>query len=64
MLEQGEHKKAVNQLCIVTDKFLEIKKMDEVLGLLRVRLYLQDLGPATEADKSLNAKQSVAHQSS
>ena len=26
MLEQGEHKKAVNQLCIVSDKFLEIKK--------------------------------------
>ena len=60
MLESGEHKKTVNQMVIVADKFLEIKRMDDMQGLLRVILYLQDLGPATEADRSLSTKQQVA----
>ena len=55
MLEEGEHKKTVDSMVIVSDKFLEIKKFEEVIGLLRVVLYLQDMGPASEQDKtSLN----------
>ena len=48
MLEEGEHKKTVDSMVIVSDKFLEIKKFEEVIGLLRVVLYLQDMGPASE----------------
>ena len=48
MLESGEHKKTVNSMVIVSDKFLEIKKFEEVIGLIRVVLYLQDLGLATD----------------
>ena len=40
MLEEGEHKKTVDSMVIVSDKFLEIKKFEEVIGLLRVVLYL------------------------
>ena len=38
-------------MVIVSDKFLEIKKFEEVIGLLRVVLYLQDMGPASEHEK-------------
>ena len=40
MLEDGDKKKTVNSVVIVSDKFLEIKKDGEVQGLLRVVLYL------------------------
>lgn len=44
MLEQGEQKKTVSSMVIVSDKFLEVKQGSAVQGLLRVVLYLEDMG--------------------
>jgi len=50
-LEQGEHKKTPSSMVIVSDKFLEVKKAADVQGLLRVVLYLEDLGVASKRDQ-------------
>lgn len=44
MLEQGEQKKTVASMVIVSDKFLEVQQGTNVQGLLRVVLYLEDMG--------------------
>ena len=51
MLQEGEQKRTVSSMVIVSDKYLEVKSQDQVQGLLRVVLYLEDLGLATEADQ-------------
>ena len=38
-------------MVIVSDKYLEVKSQGQVQGLLRVVLYLEDLGVASEADQ-------------
>ena len=38
-------------MVIVSDKFLELKNREGVAGLVRVVLYLQDLGPVSEEAK-------------
>ena len=48
MLEQGEQKKTVESMVIVSDKFLEVNRAGQVQGLLRVVLYLEDMGVASE----------------
>ena len=50
-LEQGEHKKTPSSMVIVSDKFLEVKQSASVQGLLRVVLYLEDLGVASKRDQ-------------
>ena len=40
MLEQGEHKKTVDSMIIVSDKYLELTQQGNVQGLIRVVLYL------------------------
>ena len=52
MLEQGEHKKTVDSVIIVSDKYLELKQQGNVQGLIRVVLYLQDLGVAQKPSGS------------
>ena len=47
VLEEGEHKKTVSSLVIVSDKYLELKQSGEIGGLLRVVIYLEDLGEAS-----------------
>ena len=48
MLQHGEQKKTVDSMVIVSDKFLEVNRAGQVQGLLRVVLYLEDMGVATE----------------
>ena len=52
VLEEGEHKKTVSSLVIVSDKYLELKQSGEIGGLLRVVIYLEDLGEASEEDQN------------
>lgn len=47
MIQEGEQKRTVSSLVIVSDKYLEVKSGAQVQGLLRVVLYLEDLGVAT-----------------
>ena len=47
MLQDGEQKRTVSSLVIVSDKYLEVKRGEQVQGLLRVVLYLEDMGLAT-----------------
>ena len=55
MLQDGEQKRTVSSLVIVSDKYLEVKQREQVQGLLRVVLYLEDMGLATvEEQKGRN----------
>ena len=47
MLQEGEQKRTVSSMVIVSDKYLELKQAGDVKGLLRVVLYLEDMGLAT-----------------
>lgn len=61
MLQEGEQKRTVSSLVIVSDKYLEVKSGDSVQGLLRVVLYLEDMGIASaEEQKRANAASSSA----
>ena len=51
MLEQGEQKRTMSSLLIVSDKYLELKQQSKVQGLIRVVLYLQDLGLVPKGPK-------------
>lgn len=44
MLQEGEQKRTVSSVVIVSDRFLEVRQASQVQGLLRVVLYLEDLG--------------------
>lgn len=37
-------------MVIVSDKFVEVKRGRDITGLLRVVLYLQDMGPASDSE--------------
>jgi len=47
MLQEGEQKRTVTSMVIVSDKYLELKQGSQVQGLLRVVLYLEDMGVAS-----------------
>ena len=51
MLQDGEQKRTVSSLVIVSDKYLEVKQREQVQGLLRVVLYLEDMGLATQEEQ-------------
>ena len=51
MLQDGEQKRTVSSLVIVSDKYLEVKHREQVQGLLRVVLYLEDMGLATQEEQ-------------
>ena len=53
MLQEGEQKRTVSSMVIVTDKYLEVKDPSSqgVQGLLRVVLYLEDMGLATAEEQ-------------
>jgi len=53
MLQEGEQKRTVSSMVIVTDKYLEVKDptSQAVQGLLRVVLYLEDMGLATAEEQ-------------
>mmetsp|Transcript_15983 Transcript_15983/g.21704 ORF Transcript_15983/g.21704 Transcript_15983/m.21704 type:complete len:82 (+) Transcript_15983:345-590(+) len=49
MLQEGEQKRTVSSMVIVSDKYLEVKQIGgSVQGLLRVVLYLEDMGVAAD----------------
>ena len=50
MLQEGEQKRTVTSMVIVSDKYLEVKHGSQVQGLLRVVLYLEDMGVATDEE--------------
>ena len=50
MLQEGEQKRSVTSMVIVSDKYLEVKQGSQVQGLLRVVLYLEDMGVATDEE--------------
>ena len=54
MLQEGEQKRTVSSLVIVSDKYLEVKDGNQIQGLLRVVLYLEDMGLAS-AEESRGA---------
>ena len=60
MLEQGEHKKTVDSMIIVSDKYLELQQQGSVQGLIRVVLYLQDLGIAQKGPKGKQTDQTIS----
>ena len=43
-LESGEQKKTPSSMVIVADKYVELKAESKVTGLVRIVLYLEDLG--------------------
>ena len=47
MLQDGEQKRTVSSVVIVSDKYLELKQQEKVQGLVRVVLYLEDMGVAS-----------------
>ena len=51
MIQEGEQKRTVSSLVIVSDKYLEVKSGAQVQGLLRVVLYLEDLGVASAEEQ-------------
>lgn len=56
MLETGEQKRAMDRVVIVADKYLEVMQAGAVQGLVRVLLYLQDMGVATPAEKQASLR--------
>jgi len=49
-LETGEQKKTPASVVIVSDKYIELKLDGKVSGLVRVVLYLEDLGVVKRSD--------------
>ena len=65
MLQEGEQKRTVTSMVIVSDKYLEVKSQDQVQGLIRVVLYLEDLGVASpEEVRAKSSSGGKPHQSS
>ena len=50
MLQEGEQKRTMTSMFIVSDKYLEVKQAGQIQGLLRVVLYLEDMGIASEEE--------------
>ena len=61
MLQEGEQKRTVSSMVIVSDKYLEVKSQDQVQGLVRVVLYLEDMGVASSEE--VQAKSNSASKS-
>ncbi len=59
-LETGEQKKTPASVVIVSDKYVELKLDGKVTGLVRVVLYLEDLGVVKRADGKTLSQTSAA----
>ena len=50
MIQEGEQKRTVNSMVIVSDRYLEVKQRNDIQGLLRVVLYLEDMGVVSQEE--------------